>query len=168
MAEAMLRNRLEARGIDVHVHSAGLQEGGYPVTEETSDVLSRRGLDASSHESRQLSPDLLRGADLVIGMARRHVVEAVVMAPQTWTKAFTLKEFVRRAEGVGARAPEMPLTTWLTHVAGIRNRSELLGESPVDDVRDPVTEPMETTFEAAAAEIEGLINKLVNLIWGRG
>ena len=39
--------------------------------------MADRGLDTSGHRSRNLRPDLVTGADLVIGMARSHVREAV-------------------------------------------------------------------------------------------
>src|SRR3954468_20148208 len=91
MAEAMLKGRLEARGVDAHVHSAGLLEGGQPMTPETLKVLKKRGMDGSIHESRQMTPDLIRAADLTLAMTRRHLAEAALMRPAEWTyRVFTL------------------------------------------------------------------------------
>lgn len=81
MAEALLRRRLEAAGIPARVHSAGLLPGGRPATADGVAVMAARGLDTSAHVSRQLTRDLVAGADLVIGMAREHVREAVVLEP---------------------------------------------------------------------------------------
>src|SRR3954453_11957530 len=63
IAEVMLRQRLQDRGIDAHVHSAGVfegLEGGAPATEETLRVLTKRGFDASAHESRAATADMIR------------------------------------------------------------------------------------------------------------
>jgi protein-tyrosine phosphatase len=141
-------------------------DGGYPATDDTQAVLAERGLDISGHRSRQLSADLVGGADLVLGMTRRHVKEAVVAAPAAWPRTFTLKEVVRRAERVGHRDPRESLEAWLARVADGRVRSDLLGESPVDDILDPVTQPRDTTYQKARDEIERCIETLVDLIWG--
>src|SRR3954463_2986971 len=126
MAEAMLRRRLEARGIDAHVHSAGLLEGGLPMTDETLQVLTRRGIDGAVHQSRQLTPALVRAADLVIAMTRRHLAEAALMSHGTWAhRVFTLKELVRRGEDVGPRAPGQPLEEWLQKAGANRTTKEL-------------------------------------------
>jgi protein-tyrosine phosphatase len=166
MAEAMLKNRLEGRGIDATVHSAGLLEGGYPATDDTLKALADRGLDASAHRSRQLTAELIGGADLVIGMTRRHVKEAVVTAPVAWPRTFTLKELVRRAQRVGPRGRNEPLADWLVRVQSGRQRNELLGESEVDDILDPVTQPRDVTYKQARDEIERGLDVLVDLIWG--
>ena len=165
MAEAVLKDRLERRGIDATVHSAGLLEGGFPATDETLKVLADRGLDVSGHRSRQLTVELLIAADLVVGMTRRHVTEAVVTAPAAWPHTFTLKELVRRAQRVGPRRAQEPFADWISRVQGGRQRSELLGESEVDDILDPVAQPRDITYKEARDEIERRIDELVDLIW---
>ena len=59
---------------------------------------------------------MLTGADVLIGMAREHVREAVVLAPDVWGRAFTLKEIVRLGEERGGRAPDEPLEQWLARL----------------------------------------------------
>ena len=166
MAEAMLRDRLAQRGIDAHVHSVGLLEGGMPMTPETLEVLKTRGLDGSAHESRRMTADIVRNADLVIGMTRRHVIEAVVMARDAWPRAFTLKELVRRGQDVGPLPAGQPLDEWLHKAAAGRTTADMLGESPLDDVSDPVANPELISFDEAATEISGLVDRLVRLVWG--
>lgn len=166
MAQTVLRHRLELRGIDGNVHSAGLMEGGFPVTRDTLAVLADRGLDASAHRSRRMDTRLVEGADLVLGMTRRHVMEAVVVAPSAWSKTFTLKELVRRGQMIGRRPASLPVSAWLTRLHQGRNRSEMLSESPVDDIADPVTQPDEVTYAQARDEIERNVDIMVDLIWG--
>src|SRR5689334_22069461 len=93
MAAALLGRRLVEAGIAAVVTSAGLLFDGKPATDHGLAVMADRGLDTSGHRSRKLRPDLLAGADLVIGMARSHVREAVALAgPDLLRRAFTLKE----------------------------------------------------------------------------
>src|ERR1039457_7113590 len=120
MAEALLARRLAGRCAVGSVRSAGIQaagiqgaglpgEGERPPAEAIS-AMATYGLDTGSHRSRQLTvADLVR-ANLVIGMARAHVRQAVVTLPEVWPRAFTLKEIVRRGEAIGARQAGGPLS----------------------------------------------------------
>ncbi|MDQ2825788.1 MAG: hypothetical protein M3Y04_02285, partial [Actinomycetota bacterium] len=98
MAEYMLRKRFTDAGIDARVASAGLLQAGNPAQAHGIDVAQSLGLDMSAHRSRSMTRDVLAAADLVVGMAREHVREAVVLDPGLWPRTFTLKELVRRGE----------------------------------------------------------------------
>jgi protein-tyrosine phosphatase len=160
----MLRAELSARGVELPVSSAGLLGEQQPVTDATSDVAQALDLDLSGHESQLLAPQLVRGAELVIGMERRHVREAVVLDPSAWPRTFTLKELVRRGEAVGARADRDSLDEWLERVHAGRQRSALLGASPDDDVADPTGTPF-ADHGATAQELSDLVARLVRLAW---
>src|ERR1700676_890334 len=54
---------------EVSVVSAGLLQGGYASPPEVVTVMAEMGIDLSGHSSRQLSPDLVVAADLVLCMA---------------------------------------------------------------------------------------------------
>jgi protein-tyrosine phosphatase len=162
MAEALLRHRLTERGIDAHVHSAGLLEDGEPASRHGVDLLADRGIDLSTHRSRRMAVDMLRDADLVLGMARRHVREAVVLAPETWFKTYTLKELVRRGDDLGGRTPGQALDDWLEKLHAGRTRSDLLGDSPADDVFDPIGSAR-SKYEEVAAELDALLARTVDL-----
>lgn len=163
MAEALLRDRLARRGVPANVHSAGLLDSGRPASAHGIDVLGQRGIDLDTHRSRTMSAPLLEQADLVLGMARLHVREAVVLSPQAWRKAFTLKELVRRGEDIGPRAPGQPLEEWLLKAHAGRMHTDLLGESPDDDIFDPIGSTR-AVYERTADEIENLIDRLVVLL----
>lgn len=106
----------------------------------------------------------LRGADLVLGMAREHVREAVVLAPDAWPRTFTLKELVRRGEAVGPRRGEQTLADWLASAAAGRTAAELMGPSDIDDVADPYGLSL-PSYERMIDELDNYIDRLVALLW---
>jgi len=62
-------------------------------------ILKERGIDAADHRARQLSPSMLREADLVLVMEREHLAAASKMAPESSGKLFLLDKW-REAEDV--------------------------------------------------------------------
>jgi protein-tyrosine phosphatase len=161
----MLRAHARDRGVGVVLASAGFRERGHPVTDPTSDAAARRGLDVSAHRSAVIDRPAVRAADLVLAMERRHVREIVVLEPAAWPRTFTAKELVRRGEAVGPRpSPGQPIGEWLELVHRGRQRRDLLGASPVDDVADP-TEDWAVDHEVVADELEDLTRRIAALLW---
>src|SRR5258706_10919652 len=72
MAEALLRARLEQRGVDATVSSAGITFEGRAATDEAIKAAAGYGVDITRHRSRIMSAELLDGADLIIAMERLH------------------------------------------------------------------------------------------------
>lgn len=172
MAEALLRHHLEKRGRDAVVSSAGLLEDGHPAAPEVVALLSARGIDLSGHRSRRLVAPLIEGSDLVLAMAREHLREAVLLVPSAFGRIFTLKEIVRRGEAVGPvgsdgpdgpDGPAGPRTEWLDRLAQGRRRRELMGNSPQDDVEDPIGGPM-SAFRSTLDELDDLAGRLAGLL----
>ncbi|MDQ6728531.1 MAG: hypothetical protein M3066_20570 [Actinomycetota bacterium] len=160
MAEYMLRNRFVEAGIDARVASAGLLQAGNPAQAHGIDVARSLGLDMSAHRSRSMTRDVLSAADLIVGMAREHVREAVVLDPALWPRAFTLKELVRRGEATGPRRPDEALADWLARAGQGRRVADLSGSSPDDDVADPIGMPR-AAYERMARELDDLTGRLV-------
>ncbi len=160
MAEVLLRRRLGDLGVDATVASAGLLEAGNPASAHGIDILRGRGLDMTTHRSRTMSRDILSQADLIIGMAREHVREAVVLDPSLWRRTFTLKELVRRGEATGPRRAGESLDDWLARVAQGRRVTDLTGSSREDDVADPIGGPR-PAYERLAMELDDLLDRLV-------
>jgi len=74
MAAGALRAALGTEAARVEVGSAGTAAWeGQPATADSVAVARADGVDISAHRSRRLTPELLRGADLVIAMERSHV-----------------------------------------------------------------------------------------------
>ena len=166
MAEVLLRHRLADRGVDAHVHSAGQSASGYPASPPGVAVLRARGFDLGAHRSRRMTAAMVSGADLVVGMAREHVREAVVQVPDAWSRTFTLKELVRRGEAIGPRREDEPLATWLARVHDGRQPGELFGGAEDDDVADPIG-LSSADYERTADELDALLDRLVDLVWAK-
>ncbi len=164
MAQAMLSRRLAAQAAPVSVASAGLLDGGRRPPPEVIAVMAAREIDVTGHRSRRVTADDLATADLIVGLAREHVRHAVVLAPQAWPRAFTLRELLRRGLQAGARVSGEPLGTWLARSASDRSRRDLLGSGPGDDVPDPYGGPL-AGYRATASLLDGLTRDLAALGW---
>jgi protein-tyrosine phosphatase len=163
MAQAFLGARVRERDLDITVDSAGTLDGDRVVSPGALEVIGKDGLDMAGHRSRLLNRKAVRHADLLLGMERDHVREAVLLDPSAWPRSFTLKEFVRRAETVGALPKGQALSDWLAVVGAGRRREDLLGWSPDDDVEDPIGGgPVQ--FRATGDELRDLVNRLLALI----
>ncbi|MDQ1374183.1 MAG: protein-tyrosine phosphatase [Actinomycetota bacterium] len=165
MAEALFARRLGEAGIDATVHSAGLLYDGESPPADGIEVMAALGIDTSGHKSRRMNQELLRDADLVVGMAKEHVREAVLLVPDTWSKAFTLKEIVRRGEAVGARRSGQTLGEWVTSLHVGRTRVDMLGAAVEDDVADPIGRKR-SFYDQTAAELDDLTARLAKLVAG--
>lgn len=87
VAEFLFRYRLGGRGIVVA--SAGLGAlVGQPMDEHAVALLRGCGIDASTHRARQLEPQMLRAADLVLTMEHRHLASMARLAPEASGKFF--------------------------------------------------------------------------------
>jgi protein-tyrosine phosphatase len=167
MAAAFFSREAESLGEPVEIASAGLLPGGEPVPEEVLEVMGGYGVDLSSHRSRSLSAPLLAGSDLVVGMQRRHVREAVLLDAASWPRAFTLKALIERGGAVGAREPSTDVASWVESLHQGRTRSELAHRSSVDEVADPFGGPL-AGYRAVATELAGLTHALAGLLWPGG
>lgn len=165
LAGALLVREVAFRGLPVEVLTAGVSTtAGRPATSGTVEAAADLGIDLRSHASRPVDRDLLAGADLVIGMERLHVREAVVLEPAVWRRAFTLPDLVRRAEATGVRPAGEPLRTWLEFLSAGRDRMALMGASTDDDVRDP-TNDRSVDHRYTAELLDDLVRRLVTLAW---
>ncbi len=169
MAEALLRHRLDEQGVDATVSSAGLYPSGSPATAEAMQVMADRGLDLEEHRSRQVEAGLLAKADLVIAMTREHVREVAVIEAGSLHRTFTLKELVRSGLDTGPRRQGESVVAWLGRAGAGRRREALLGvgHDPTYDIDDPVGRPL-AVYQVTAAELEDLIDRLVQLVWPAG
>jgi protein-tyrosine phosphatase len=159
MAEGLLRHHLDAGGVDAEVASAGIMDGGVAASGPAVDVLAARGIDLAAHRSRRMAAEEIAAADLVLGMERRHVQEAVVLVPDAEARSFTLKDLVRRAELDAPRRDGEALRAWAARLAATRDRAELLGIGD-DAVEDPIGRS-KSHYERTAAELDELLRRLV-------
>ena len=164
MAQSFLAYQLAARGVEATVSSAGLYYDGEPASSNAVQVLARKGLDLSGHRSRIMTADLLGVSDLILGMERLHIREAVVLRPDIFPRAFTLKELVRRGEQMGPLGPGESIEAWVARAHAGRSGTDHLGASPDDDVLDPIGQSVER-YEQTAIELDELVWRLTELLW---
>ena len=148
----------------VTVASAGLLESGHPVASETLSVMASYGIDLAAHRSTRLTAAAVESADLVLGLERRHAREAILLVPAAWDRTFTLKELVRRGEKAGPRPPGLARSAWLASLLDGRERTDLVGRSPEDDVAAPLGGSL-ADYRATAAELADLVHRLAGLFW---
>ncbi|MFP5321073.1 MAG: hypothetical protein ACLGIC_04415 [Acidimicrobiia bacterium] len=160
MAQLMLRARLEQRGVQADVDSAGFVTQDRPAPPEILDVLVARGLDGSAHRSRRLqAPDLQR-PDLVLAMERQHVREVAVLDREAFERTFTLPDLARRARAHGPRRPDEDLRAYLHRISAGRRPADVLGVGD-DEVADPYGRNA-AAYRRAADEIEELLDVVVD------
>lgn len=165
MAVGFFRALADRYGIDATADSAGLSFDGRPATPDGVAVMAERGIDTSDHRSRIMTVDHLRDADLVIGLAREHLREAVVLERDCFPKAFTLKELVRRGEADGGRRrSDESIDDWVRRLGADRVPRDLIGDDPDDDVADPIGRPRKH-YQATADEIGDLVRRLLAVLY---
>lgn len=164
MAEAVARREVERGPGDVTVMSAGLLSAGRQPPAETTKVMQRLGLDVSAHRSRRLGEALASSPDVILVMAREHARAVVDETPDLFPRTFTLKDFVRRGSVAGPRLAGEDLPAYLARVGQGRSVANLAGATGSDDVADPIGARLHT-YEACAAQIQGLVTTAVALLW---
>jgi protein-tyrosine phosphatase len=92
--ETLLRNVLDT---SVTVHSAGTNAlVGRPIAEPMGELLTAAGFPPpADFAARQLTPDLIVGADLVLALTPRHRARVVESVPSAVRRTVTLAELGR-------------------------------------------------------------------------
>jgi protein-tyrosine-phosphatase len=163
MAEGLLRRLLADRGIAADIGSAGLYEGGAPATAAAQAALARRDIDLSAHRSRCMRATEvdLAGADLVIGMERRHVQEAAALGAEP-ARCFTLPELARRAVASEPRRADESLAGWATRLSSTRPFAEFAGRgTAADAIADPIGRG-DDVYEATVRVLAALLADVVD------
>jgi protein-tyrosine phosphatase len=168
MAAALFAEQTHHLADPVEVSSAGVRVTGAMadrgVPDEVQEVMAPFGIDLSDHRSRPLTQPMLERADLIIGMGRRHIQEAVLIDPPSWPQSFLLKELVRRGGEIGPRRPDQGVRSWIDAAHGDRTRRGLVQRSSADEVDDPYGRSRRE-YRATAAELAGLTSELARLLW---
>lgn len=92
LAEALFRFKNKDKRFQAK--SAGIYASdGMPMSHGSKTALSKRGI-KESHQSKQVTEDLLNWADLVLTMTISHKKNLIQMYPNMVDKVFALKEYV--------------------------------------------------------------------------
>lgn len=107
LASGYLQKLLEQRNIKyIDIKTAGVMTPtGLLPTPEVVQLLQEENVDIRRHRSRPLSLELIRMADLILGMTPIHVQKAIRMTDDARGKTFLLKEYVGK-EGRNVQIPD--------------------------------------------------------------
>ena len=93
MAEGLFRHAVKGRG-EFRILSAGLGAmDGQPPTNHSVAAMRDIGIDISRQHSRALTAELVRSADLILGMTHSHTDTVALLYPSAAEKTFLLREF---------------------------------------------------------------------------
>ncbi|HEY2328843.1 MAG TPA: ribose 5-phosphate isomerase B, partial [Verrucomicrobiae bacterium] len=93
MAEGLFRHAVKNRG-EFRILSAGLGAlDGQPPTAHSAEAMKEIGIDISQQRSRALTAELVRSADLILGMTHSHTDTVALLYPAAAEKTFLLREF---------------------------------------------------------------------------
>jgi protein-tyrosine-phosphatase len=160
MTAAILTKLFTENQIPAIVRSAGFGRAGEPADPVAAKAMHRCGLSIDDHRSSELTPRMIRGADLVVTMTREQGRDTVSMERMAWRCTFPLRALARRIDRVGPRAADEHLTDWIARLHQGRAAVDLLREDLRDNVPDPTGQPLGSHVETAV-RIEGLLRTIV-------
>lgn len=93
MAEAYLKKKADLSGLDLEVESAGTNpvQGMFPPAEAIERIENRS--DFENREARQVTPEMLARADLVLVMEEHHRKRLIALSPSETNKIHHLLDF---------------------------------------------------------------------------
>lgn len=160
VAAQILRDRAREMGATVSVASAGFLEDGRSADPTMVAMAAGRGIDVVDHHSRVVSEELVRAADLVVTMERRHARELVVMAPDVAHRVHTLLGLL---QAVPFSTVSGPIDEWLREVAARREAADLMGDRGTDHVPDPYSRS-KRHYRACLDTLEPAITDLASVL----
>ena len=93
MAEGLFRHAVKGRG-EFRIVSAGIGAiDGEPPTHHSVQAMREIGINISGQRSRALTSELVRSADLILGMTHSHTDTVALLYPKAAEKTFLLREF---------------------------------------------------------------------------
>lgn len=100
MAEGILRDMAEKKGMEIRVKSAGVfAYDGEKASKEAVEVMEYSGIDISNHRASLVHKKLMEEADLIITMSYSHKDVLIRKFPFAKEKVFTLKEYAHGVDG---------------------------------------------------------------------
>lgn len=182
MAEALFRQRLREDYPHlwfVEVSSAGTSAvDGNTATVPSVQALDLWGVDLEGHRASVLTPGRLRGADLVLAMAREHLLSVERLEPVSLWKTTTLKYLASQEEEIVSRLGEETVR----READLKNRLEMVlrtlrsgsrGEgyladmqSRASDIIDPIGNTLQV-YIGVAEELDKALRSAARILFGR-
>ena len=174
MAEHLMREGLRARfgagAAAFQVDSAGTWgHTGSPMEPHALTTLASYGVDGAGFRARELVVEHVVSADLVLTAAREHRTAAVVLAPRSASRTFTLREFARLTSVVDPAAlpPGDPVERAHALVRAVAGKRGLMppNRPKDDDLEDPYQAPA-AAFAVCAELVEATLQGPLDLLAG--
>ena len=111
---------------------------GSAIEPHVAGFINVFGGDSADFTSRQLTPEILQGQDLVLALTRQHRSKIVEMSPALLRRTFTLRELARLLPEVEADPHVSAAERWKSAIAvALRLRTAHPAGPGEDDVVDP-------------------------------
>ena len=164
LAEVIIRDAFERRGVVASVGSAGVLPGGHPAEPGSQWAARHLGFDLSTHSSRQVTAAMIDAADIVVTMEASHVLDLVSVTPGCRSRTLTLRELALRAEDdSGTDVFDLDrLLEWIRAAADRPLSALLTGDL---DIEDPIGRPRRA-FRTTARDIGGLVDVVFDRWFG--
>lgn len=166
--ERRLRQSLADSRIEVASAGTGALVDS-PMDPHSHSLLEAMGGVGAGFRARQLSPDMVVEADLIIAAAREHRSAAARLHPSALRKALTLRDLADLLQGVTAAdvAARGCSGTWVTQVlaAAQARRAGVPARQDDIDITDPIGQS-QAVFELMAEEIEDALRVIVPVLKG--
>jgi protein-tyrosine-phosphatase len=139
MAEGLLSKYLKDHGCGIKVVSAGISTlPGMMASSNAIEVMRREGIDISAHRAQPVTQEMIKEADLILGMEPAHIEMILSIVPGAKEKTHLLLEYAYGKEA-GAK-----MNLWIV---------------------DPIGKPKEV-YESVMMTLKEAIEKLGDKICG--
>ncbi|MEU9865563.1 low molecular weight phosphatase family protein [Streptomyces sp. NPDC047971] len=156
VAERLLAAALPQQGF--RVRSAGTAARPVPLDPLTREILGELGGDPHGFTALRLEAGQVERADLVLGLECCHREAAVRLHPLALRRCFTLREFVRLAQGTAAGTPRETV-----RLAASRRGTVIPPTDESDGIDDPVGAPPKV-HRARAREVHDAVRALAGIL----
>jgi protein-tyrosine-phosphatase len=171
LARAFLDDALGVSGVAIGVGSAGTHAVvGHEMEQLSAAVLRGLGGNPAGFRARQLTAEMVEGADLTLTMTRRHRRDVLKLAPGAMFRTYTLRE---AAALLGRIPPDLlPAVTppadrlrALAAALGTQRATRRSTDPDADDVRDPMGSRADV-HQAVGDQIEEALVPLLRALCG--
>lgn len=156
MGEVIVRSVASRLGMEIEVTSAGTSASdGRPATEAAQRAVQRLGLDLSHHVSSAVRHESVRGADLILAMEARHVIDLVNEHGADLARTFTLPELASFADPANDHG-----TAWLPSVAAARSAASALRAPEISDPTGRSARQHRLVAQRITDDVEAVLRRL--------
>ncbi len=106
MAEGLIRKYLKDHNCGIKVVSAGISTlPGMMASSNAIEVMRREGIDISAHRAQPVTQDMIKEADLILGMEPVHIETILGIVPEAKDKTHLLLEYAYGKEADAKMSP---------------------------------------------------------------